>query len=257
MVVGSEPDRPDLEPWVRSYRRRREALQRLASTIDMTVTPSSTLRDTVVGEGFPADRIRIVRQGLDPAPFEGIASERQPVESRLRLGFVGTLAPHKGVHVLVDAVRRLPSDRVSLSIWGPSGQHRDYARGLEDSIREHPNIRMRGSLAKPDVPSVYREIDVSCVPSLWNECCPLTIQESLMAGVPSVVSGFGGMAELIRDGVDGLHAVAGDVDDWERVLRQLIERPDLPHVLASGIRPVRTMQEHVGEILALYGSITG
>jgi glycosyltransferase involved in cell wall biosynthesis len=122
-------------------------------------------------------------------------------------------------------------------------------RGL---ARGHDNIRFEGSLAKQDVPLAYRETDVACVPSLWNECCPLTIQEALQARVPCVVSGRGGMAELIEDGVNGLHARPGDVQDWERVLRRLIDEPQLVEQLVRGIRPVRTMADHAREIFALY-----
>lgn len=245
----------DPGPWRAAYHERRRAMLRLAEDLDLAVTPSVTLRDSLVAEGYPADRLRVVPQGLDPAPFADV--RREPSRGRLRLGFLGTLAPHKGLHVLVDAVRRLPRERVELRIWGPSSHHRDYAAQVRESARSHDNIVFLGALAKRDVPQAYREIDVSCVPSLWNECCPLTIQESLQTRVPCVVSGRGGMAELIEDGVNGLHAVPGDEQDWERVLRRLLDEPQLLGRLVSGIRPVRTMQQHAGEIFALYGTASG
>lgn len=241
----------DLAPWRAAYHERRRAMVRLAGELDLAVTPSTTLRDAVVAEGYPAERIRVVPQGLDPSAFAAV--RREPSQGKLRLGFVGTLAPHKGVHVLVDAVRRLPPERVELRIFGPSSSHRDYAAKVRESARGHGHIHFLPALPKRDVPLAYREIDVSCVPSLWNECCPLTIQESLQARVPCVVSGRGGMAELIENGVNGLHAVPGDVQDWERVLRRLLDEPQLLERLVGGIRPVRTMQEHADEIFALYG----
>lgn len=247
-------ERPDVDlgPWRAAYHERRRAMLRLAESLDLAVTPSVTLRDALVAEGFPADRLRVVPQGLDPALFAGVV--REPSRGRLRLGFVGTLAPHKGLHVLVEAVKRLPHERVELRIWGPSSHHQAYASEVRQSARAHDNILFLGALAKREVPQAYREIDVSCVPSLWNECCPLTIQESFQARVPCVASGRGGMAELIEDGVDGLHAVPGDVQDWERVLRRLLDEPQLLERLSAGIRPVRTMQQHAGEIFALYGA---
>lgn len=240
----------DLRPWRAAYHGRRQAMLRLAEELDLAVTPSATLRDAVVAEGYPAERIRVVPQGLDPADFTAV--ERAPSRGRLRLGFVGTLAPHKGLHVLVEAVARLPRERLELRIWGPSSHHRAYAEQVRGLARGHDNIRFEGSLAKQDVPLAYRETDVACVPSLWNECCPLTIQEALQARVPCVVSGRGGMAELIEDGVNGLHARPGDVQDWERVLRRLIDEPQLVEQLVRGIRPVRTMADHAREIFALY-----
>jgi glycosyltransferase involved in cell wall biosynthesis len=241
----------DLSPWRAAYHERRRVMLRLAGELDLAVTPSVTLRDAVVAQGYPAERIRVVPQGLDPVDFAAV--RREPSRGRLRLGFVGTLAPHKGVHVLVDAVRRLPPERIELRLWGPSSSHRDYAAQVRESARGHGHIHFLPALAKQDVPQAYRRIDVSCVPSLWNECCPLTILESLQARVPCVVSGRGGMAELIEDGVNGLHARPGDAADWERVLRRLIDEPQLLERLERGIRPVRTMQEHAAQIFSLYG----
>jgi glycosyltransferase involved in cell wall biosynthesis len=54
---------------------------------------------------------------------------------------------------------------------------------------------------------------------------PLTIQEAQIAGVPVITGNQGGMAELVRDGIDGLHFQLGDARDLRRVLLQLIEDP--------------------------------
>lgn len=240
----------DLGRWREAFHARRDALSLLGNDLDLAITPSKTLRDSVVAEGFPADRIRVIAQGLDSEPFSGI--ERNPSRGKLRLGFLGTLAPHKGVHVLLEAFQRLPADAVELRIWGPSNQHREYAERLHRMAQDSKNVHFLGALTKPEVPVAYKDVDVSCVPSLWNECCPLTIQESMMAGVPCVVSGRGGMAELIRDDIDGLHAIPGNVEDWERVLRRLLDEPDLVRRLGAAIRPVPTLAQHARELRGLY-----
>src|SRR5207249_11680368 len=57
-------------------------------------------------------------------------STRRAQGGRLRIGYVGTLVWHKGVHVLLDAVRRLPSGRCEVHLFGDSGTFPDYAADL-------------------------------------------------------------------------------------------------------------------------------
>ena len=47
-------------------------------------------------------------------------------------------------------------------------------------------------------------LDATVAPSLWYENSPLAIMEAHAAGRPVLTSALGGMAELVRDGVDGL-----------------------------------------------------
>ena len=50
------------------------------------------------------------------------------------------------------------------------------------------------------------EVDWVVVPSIWWENAPLVIQEAFRHRRPVICGDIGGMAEMVRDGVDGLHA---------------------------------------------------
>ena len=52
--------------------------------------------------------------------------------------------------------------------------------------------------------------------------------------------------------MDGLHARSGDVDDWTRALRRLVDEPGLLKSLTDGVRPVRSVDEQVAELMTLY-----
>lgn len=240
-----------LPEWRDRFHQRTAAQLALLDDVELFVTPSEALRQRFVAWGLPPERIRRVPQGLDPTPFAAVR-HRPAEDGRIRLGFLGTIAPHKGVADLVAAVRRLPGDRVRLTVHGPGDQFPDYLADCRRAAAGAEHIAILGPLSRAEVPRAYDDLDVLCVPSRWDECCPLTIQEAFLAGTPCVVSGRGGMAELVDDGVDGLHARSGDVDDWERVLRRLLDEPALLPRLRAGIRPVRTADQHVQDLLALY-----
>ena len=75
------------------------------------------------------------------------------------------------------------------------------------------------------------------VPSIWFENAPLVILEAFRHRRPVICGGIGGMAELVTDGVDGLHAPVGDPAGLAAVLRRAAEEPGLWDRLVAGIRP--------------------
>ncbi|HTK74233.1 MAG TPA: glycosyltransferase, partial [Gemmataceae bacterium] len=82
------------------------------------------------------------------------------------------------------------------------------------------------------------------------------IHEAFQAGVPVICSDVGGMAELVSDGMDGLHFRAGDAADLRRVIRRCVSEPELLPRLGRGIRQPESMRKHVREkIIPLYNSL--
>ncbi|MFQ5506890.1 MAG: glycosyltransferase, partial [Planctomycetota bacterium] len=181
-------------------RHRREALEQAAGAVDRFLVPSLVLRDHMADWGVPASKLELSRYGIDTGRF-GPREER--ASRGLRVGFLGTLAEHKGVHVLVDAMRRLERADAELEIWGRASYYPDYVSRLKREVG-NARIRFRGEAAFDDVPRILAGLDVLAVPSLWYENSPFTIQEAFASGVPVVASQLGGMAELVEDRVSGL-----------------------------------------------------
>ena len=100
------------------------------------------------------------------------------------------------------------------------------------------------------------ETDWVVVPSVWWENAPLVIQEAFQHGRPVIASDIGGMAEHVRDGVDGLHFRAGDHEALARTLGNAAADPALWERLRDGIAPVRSLDAHVNRLTDLYGGLT-
>jgi glycosyltransferase involved in cell wall biosynthesis len=98
-------------------------------------------------------------------------------------------------------------------------------------------------------------MDWVIVPSVWWENAPLVIQEAFAHGRPVICSDVGGMAEAVRDGVDGLHFGRGDARSLAQTMQRAIEQPGLWQHLVDGIEPVRTIQAAADEHLALYTNL--
>ena len=97
-------------------------------------------------------------------------------------------------------------------------------------------VELAGAYAHADLPGVLAGIDVAVVPSAVWEGAPLTVGEARAARLPVIASRMGGLAEGVRDGVDGLL-----VDGWSETglaeaMQRLVDRPFLLDAMAAGDR---------------------
>lgn len=169
----------------------------------------------------------------------------------LHIGYVGSIAWQKGVHILVEAVNQLPTEGVRLSVVGDLTRFPDYARQVQ-ALARHPGIRFIGPLPRAAVGAFMAGVDVGVLPTLWYEVSPLTIDEWFAAGAPVVASRVGALPEKVNDGVDGWLTPPGDANALAVTLRRFLDEPAWCQRLATGIGPVHTMTTHATEVEALY-----
>jgi glycosyltransferase involved in cell wall biosynthesis/SAM-dependent methyltransferase len=219
--------------------------------VDRILSPSAFVRDVHVRNGVPPKLIGVCDYGTVPPPAEFAArAARRTLHVPLRFGYLGSLMPHKGVHVLVDAFNRLPPASAELHVFGAAPDPK-YSAALQERTR-HPRIRWWGPLPVANRWRALADIDVLVVPSIWYENSPLTIHEALMMRVPVIGAAMGGIPELVRDGVTGRIYLATDTDALCARLREVIDDPDVVRRWRANIVPPKTMEAHVDEIEALY-----
>jgi len=206
-------------------RREEELRERLLPAVDRFLAPSRFLFDAFEAWGVPSGRLEHVPYGIDLEPFEGL--ERRPGDT-LRVRFLGTLAPHKAPHVLLEAWDLLPAGlraEASLSLHGSRAHFPSYVARCE-ALEAQVGAAEGGEVSREGVPGLLAATDVLVVPSIWYENSPLVIHEALAARTPLVVSDLGGMAELVTPDHDGWRFAAGDARDLARVLRAVLSDPE-------------------------------
>jgi len=230
--------------------RRLREMREVLMQADLLVAPSRFMRDRMAGLGVAG--ARFLPLGHDPI---AVPPRRPDPEGRLRVGFLGTLIPSKGVHIIAQAFRELDDSRLRLALYGAfAPYHGDtgYERRVRDLLGPLADDALRGPFPRARLAEVLAEIDVLAVPSVWEENAPLVVQEAFLAGIPVVVSGHGGLAEAVADGANGLHFRPGDAADLARVLRRVVAEPGLREHLVRHAPRVPTMAEHVDGLMGLY-----
>lgn len=235
--------------------RHRELRARLAPCVGRFLSPSAFLRERLIEWGLDPERIQHLRTGTELARFAG--EEREPRGARLRIGFLGSLIPVKGAHVLLEAWAALAPElreRASLEVFGPAFHDSEYAARLEELAREG-GARLAGALDRDQVARALGRLDLLVVPSLWFENQPLVILEALAAGTPLCVSDLGGMAELVEPGRSGWRFPVGDVGALAERLGSLIADPTpLDGLFAEPVR-LPTVDDQLDGLEAVYAEL--
>jgi glycosyltransferase involved in cell wall biosynthesis len=90
------------------------------------------------------------------------------------------------------------------------------------------------------------------IPSIWWENSPVVIQEALRNHRPIICSDIGGMAEKVRDGIDGFHFPAGSVVGLATLVRRLTAQPEMLAQVAEKISPPVSADMTIAAHLDLY-----
>lgn len=231
------------------YRTR--VLRRALRRADVIFSPSARLADVFARHGFPAGRILVCDYGVNTSWTESVQRIPHP---RLRFGYIGTIAPHKGLHVLLDAFNQLESDRAELRIYGDPTTVPSYTAKLREMANESV-VRFLGPFNHDELARVFSDLDVLVVPSVWPENSPLTIHEARAARVPVLASDIGGMSELVRKGRAGWLFRAGDAADLARQMRKILDAPEVLTQVRAEVRPVKSIAEHAAELETIYARL--
>jgi glycosyltransferase involved in cell wall biosynthesis len=231
--------------------RRRSYLAQALLEANTIIAPSQTLHDLYVRNGIPGERVLRVPYGHDIGWAEQVDRNVAP---SLRFAFLGNIIPAKGVHILVEACRLIQDiPGWEMHIHGNDLLHPDYAADVRSALP--PNVVWHGSYAHQELPILLSETDVVVVPSIWHENAPLVVQEAFAAQCPVIVSDLGGVAEGVRDGVNGLHFRASDPADLSEKLKFMAMDPETVEAMRNHIPSVKTVSEELQTLRMIYESL--
>ena len=187
----------------------RDRLSRTLQRADAVTSVSEWAGRDLERFGFPAERLRVVYNGVDPD--EAVGPPPPGLPERYVFG-VGRLAGNKGFDVLVRAFARIAGEPAMRSVGlviGGDGPEAEALRELAAASGVSDRVTMPGMLARPQVGGAMRSAALLVVPSRV-EAFGIAVLEGWRAGIPVLATTHGGPPEFTRDGRD---AVLIDPDD--------------------------------------------
>jgi len=168
-----------------------------AQHADGLIAVSSGLKQRLIDLGIAADRVEVLRNGVDLAlfrPHDRNAERRALGLTRPTLLAVGNLVALKRHRLMIEAVAQMPD--VELAIVGDGPER----AGLERLARERrvaDRVRFFGRIAQHRLPEIYSAADVLLLVST-HEGWPNVLLESMACGTPVIVSDLAGIADIVR-----------------------------------------------------------
>jgi glycosyltransferase involved in cell wall biosynthesis len=172
-------------------------------------------------------------------------------KSEVVLGFLSSLLPHKGAHILVKALIQADRKNVSLKIFGDPLYNMEYFEQLKSLSKNH-RIEFLGRYNNEDMENILQDLDVVVLPSLWWENTPLVMLRALAHKVPVIVSDFPGMTEIVRNGVNGFAFIPGDSNDLENIIKKIAQNPALLNEIKNNISYTKRIEEEAFEYECIY-----
>jgi glycosyltransferase involved in cell wall biosynthesis len=223
--------------------------------VDHIITYTHLMKELLLANGIGEGKIGVSPYGIDTSRIVGIP-RNQNIPPPLRVGFIGTVAPHKGCDILIRAFRELPQEtKATLDIYSNLERFKPFVKRLRQLAEGDKRINFVGPFKRENVGEVLSGLDVLVVPSRWYENQPGVILEAFAAGMPVVATDLGGMSEFVRHEENGLLFELERPDDLTRQLRRLATESGLIERLRSGIGPVKTVEDDADELEELYTSL--
>lgn len=144
-----------------------------------------------------------------------ISTSPRKKRGKIHFGYIGTLAPNKGIELLLRVFQNEKESDWQLDIAG-SGPA-PYEKYLRDSYA-CDDIIFHGVQRQDEF---YPNIDVLVVPSLWNEPLGGVVFEGLSYGIPVIGAQRGGIPEMIQPGINGLLFDPDKPNDLNSALRKM------------------------------------
>jgi glycosyltransferase involved in cell wall biosynthesis len=238
---------------------------RAAQTADMIITVSNAMKDELIGLGFPAEKIRVVYNGVDPEKYNCNTISREKIreirqyyglqDDDLMVLFFGRLVSVKGVDKLIAAMthvlQKIPNAK--LVIVG-LGDMQDYLSRLAQNLKLQDNVKFRFEfIPEEERIAHYAACDVAAFPSVYEPFGIVAI-EAMSMEKPVVVgaSGVSGMREIVvASGEEqcGFHVNPNDPTDIAWGIINSLQDPEKKRQLGQNGRK-RVLKEFTWDEIA-------
>jgi glycosyltransferase involved in cell wall biosynthesis len=228
-----------LHRWLRTYTR----------CIDLFLAPSEFVRNKLIANGFPSQRIEVLPH------FQALPPEDRLTSDEGYILYFGRLSPEKGVSELLRAMTRLP--HVPLVIAG-DGPERPRLEWLVRDLRL-TNVLFAGYVGGAQLEELIARARFSVFPSRAYETLGKSILESFAWGRPVVATDLGSRRELVEHGVTGLLYPAGDREQLAQAIGLLYDRPDLAERMGLAgrqrLQQKHDPEQHLDAMLEIYSRL--
>lgn len=226
-----------------------EKIWAMASTV---VVPSHAIKDLLLRNHVDERKIVVLPHGVAVQRPKKASVKR--FRKPMKLGFVGQIAHHKGVHLIFEALQSIDrKDEYELHLFGDARtiDEQRYFKKIKEQFHSVP-FDHHGFVPHEKIRTAYDRVDVVIVPSLAYEAFCLVVHEAFACSKPVIVARSGAMPELVDHGKNGLIVERNDPRSLAHAIRTLLDAPSLLNEMRPNIPAVKTFAEYTVELERIF-----
>ncbi|MEP3478517.1 MAG: glycosyltransferase family 4 protein [Fuerstiella sp.] len=256
----------------------RELLQKLRhqeqvclDAADVVITVSQVNADHLMERGVAANRIHVIRNGVDLDIFQCRSQcpnlEDRPSGEPIKLLYCGTMSAWQGVSHAIEAVTLLRRDHpATLTLVGPARPRE--RREIQDQcwkagVAEF--VTLRQPVPKLELLKLHHQADVVLAPITRNDrnlvqgCCPLKVLEAMASGTPLIASDLPVVRELVSHDEEALLVRPGSGKAIKDGVLRLLNEPNLANSISTAAAGKATAKfpwsRAQAQLIAVYESL--
>lgn len=256
-LKGVNVELPGMLGVTQALAKRKSAIAARFPLLKKIFVSSRHAQTTLERNGITGGNFRILPFGLKDHGY--VKRVRARNGNALVLGYIGQFLPHKGLHVLMDALRLLPEDcPVKIKVYAKiPAKETQYVRDFFDHAKTDKRIKYEGTFENEKFPAVLDDIDALVIPSIWHENMPLVSLSAQAAGCPLIASDVGGISDVISDGTNGLLFKTGSAHDLRNCILQLLSDENMLSRLSKAAISPCSLNQYVDELEIEYRQAVG
>jgi len=234
-------------------------------SVDLFLSVSQYYADFMPGYlGIPREKIRVVPLGINPNGFE----MREPNRNGpFTVGFLGRVAPEKGLHVLAEAYRLmrksgdLPEGRFEVAGY-MAADCKPYLEEIQNHLKDaglDHEFRYHGVIDRAAKIAFLRGLDVMSLPATYDEPKGVSLLESMACGVPVVQPRRGAFTEIVEITGGGVLVEPDNPESLAEGILKVYKDKNLARELSAngfkGVREHYTAAHMADKVLAAYNEL--
>ncbi len=228
---------------LRAISQRNRWLRRQLLRTCRIITLSEFQKRMLTGNGLPSSSMIVIPHGLEP---DLVQEYSKPSGENPRILFIGSIMPHKGLHILVQALDLIPDVELRLEIYGKVREDDPYSSELIEE--SDSRVHWMGTFPPDDLLPIVAGADAIVMPAQWYENAPFVVQAGIITGTPVLASNLGSLSDMLENQPGHLLLNHEDVRAWADALQDVAEGKSLKPTPTE----LPTMSQHIDQVFSIY-----
>lgn len=221
--------------------------------VNRIIVPTNFMAEILAGYGIDRKRMEILPYGINANYHKFPRQER--TGDRLELAFIGALTSHKGLHVLVDAIKKVDATlNINVTIYGKEA-NADYINVVKEKVGNDKRFNFAGTFPNEKIGEIFSKADALIVPSLWVENAPLVVYSAQASRCPVIASDVSGISNVISHDKDGILFPTGDSSALAAIIHNIYKERQILARLRNQSKQPPSMADYCNRLDEIYHAV--